>query len=300
MRVGSMRDGGKEICIDKKYKPRNPCLVYSFGSNYDFEFEKHMFDRYQCEIHTFDPSINPQVQVPEYVIFHKIGLGGKDSTVGPDKFDVRRFSTIVKQLDHEKRHIDILKIDIEGWEWAALSDIFVNGGLSRVRQLSLEIHFGTISDYQPKRKRMLTINSLQSLRKLLAADGSNDGKKRAIVHQITDKSNVDGMKKEVENMREQYKDKRAKGIELWSNDKKDSGFAHGNIATEEHEGVWGGVSFAFQLKVLRQLYEHGFRIFMREHNTFRVQTLPKPFWTFSNVNELSFLNLYDQFGSFDM
>lgn len=182
----------------------------------------------------------------------------------------------------------------------ALSDIFVNGGLSRVRQLSLEIHFGTISDYQPKRKRMPNNEPSHSLRKLLAADDSNGGKKRASGHQNTDMNNADGMKKELENMREQYEDKRAKGVELWSNDKKDWGFAHGNIAKEEHKGVWGGVSFAFQLKVLRKLNEHGFRIFMREHNTFRVQTLPKPYWTFSNVNELSFLNVYDQFGSFDM
>ena len=31
VRVGSLRDGGKEICVDEAYKPKAPCLVYSFG-----------------------------------------------------------------------------------------------------------------------------------------------------------------------------------------------------------------------------------------------------------------------------
>lgn len=31
VRVGSLKDGGKEICIDERYKPQAPCLVYSFG-----------------------------------------------------------------------------------------------------------------------------------------------------------------------------------------------------------------------------------------------------------------------------
>ena len=31
IRIGSMKDGGKEICVDEAYKPKAPCLVYSFG-----------------------------------------------------------------------------------------------------------------------------------------------------------------------------------------------------------------------------------------------------------------------------
>ncbi|WAR31084.1 hypothetical protein MAR_033626, partial [Mya arenaria] len=31
IRVGSLSAGGKEICIDEQYKPKPPCLVYSFG-----------------------------------------------------------------------------------------------------------------------------------------------------------------------------------------------------------------------------------------------------------------------------
>ena len=31
IRIGSMTDGGKEICVDEAYRPKAPCLVYSFG-----------------------------------------------------------------------------------------------------------------------------------------------------------------------------------------------------------------------------------------------------------------------------
>lgn len=31
IRLGSLWDGGKEICADEPYKPRPPCIVYSFG-----------------------------------------------------------------------------------------------------------------------------------------------------------------------------------------------------------------------------------------------------------------------------
>ena len=31
IRIGSPGDGGKEICVDGAYKPKAPCLIYSFG-----------------------------------------------------------------------------------------------------------------------------------------------------------------------------------------------------------------------------------------------------------------------------
>jgi hypothetical protein len=38
--------------------------------------------------------------------------------------------------------IDILKIDIEGWEWDALPEMIQGGKLRNVKQLCIEIHFG--------------------------------------------------------------------------------------------------------------------------------------------------------------
>lgn len=41
-----------------------------------------------------------------------------------------------------QRYIDILKIDIEGWEWLALPEMLQSGALQNVKQLCLEVHFG--------------------------------------------------------------------------------------------------------------------------------------------------------------
>lgn len=62
---------------------------------------------------------------------------------------------------------------------------------------------------------------------------------------------------------------------------------------------WGNVTLAAQLKVLRQLHHEGFRIFMREHNTYRVQYFEKPFREITNVNELSLVNIHLEYGTKD-
>jgi hypothetical protein len=38
--------------------------------------------------------------------------------------------------------IDILKIDIEGFEWETMADVIQSGALKNVKQLCLEVHFG--------------------------------------------------------------------------------------------------------------------------------------------------------------
>ena len=36
-----MTDGGWEVCEDEPYRPKSPCLVYSFGSVRDRQTETH-------------------------------------------------------------------------------------------------------------------------------------------------------------------------------------------------------------------------------------------------------------------
>ena len=31
IRLGNIKDGGWEVCNDIRFRPRHPCLVYSFG-----------------------------------------------------------------------------------------------------------------------------------------------------------------------------------------------------------------------------------------------------------------------------
>ncbi|XP_053397047.1 probable methyltransferase-like protein 24 isoform X2 [Mercenaria mercenaria] len=215
-RQGLRGGSGKNICADDRFKPSDPCIVYSFGSKFDFAFEDDVWRSFKCEIHTFDPSLSfEKSQIPYFVNFHLIGLSGKDfnqtkpgnrryhNTLFRKVWEMQRLSTIQKVHSHKNKIIDILKIDIEGWEWDALPDILLTESLRNVKQICLEVHFG---------------------------------------------------------------------------------FRH-----KHSKNTWGNVPIQNQLKILKRLYETGFRIFMSQ--TFEWRSLYIQGRKISTLNELSFINI---------
>ncbi len=121
-RFDSFGDGPKFLCgvdyIASRAKETEGCLVYSVGSNNDIRFERavrtHMIG---CEVHTFDPTIMENDFVgAEYSTFHSWGIGtdgGKEGRAmgGRENIGTRKsFQTIMKDLGHENRTIDILKV----------------------------------------------------------------------------------------------------------------------------------------------------------------------------------------------
>ncbi|KAL4233391.1 hypothetical protein ACF0H5_008072 [Mactra antiquata] len=99
-RVGSFRDGGKEVCNDYIVRPKPPCLVYSFGSNNRFDFEKEAIRMYGCEVLTFDPTMGhiaeKDRQIPTGCKFYLKGLEGDDM---PSK-SMYRMKTILNDYGH--------------------------------------------------------------------------------------------------------------------------------------------------------------------------------------------------------
>lgn len=140
-RVGGTGDGGKWVCDPHRIDPKR-CLVYSVGSNNDFSFEESVLREVSesCEIHTFDPTVgtNPS-QKPDDVEFHPWGLATDNFQKGGQTF--KNMKQIVKDLGHEGRTIDILKIDCEGCEWHTYTGWFGQG--VDVRQVQVELHEGT-------------------------------------------------------------------------------------------------------------------------------------------------------------
>lgn len=143
-RLGVWGDGGKWVCDPHRITAsaaKRGCLVYSVGSNNDFSFEEAVLRDIsaECEIHTFDHTIG---QAPSNlptggtVIFHPWGLAG--SSQGPN---MKTMATIVRELGHEDREIDIFKIDCEGCEWETVKSWFKSG--ARIRQVLVEVHAGT-------------------------------------------------------------------------------------------------------------------------------------------------------------
>ncbi|KAL3857857.1 hypothetical protein ACJMK2_012487 [Sinanodonta woodiana] len=142
VRVGSIFDGGKELCIDEPYKPRRPCLVYSFGINWNWDFDQDMVTLFGCEVFAFDPSMANETDFfkkEPNITFHKIGLWDRHA-VDEKGWHLMTLKQIRKKLGHENRVIDVMKIDIDWSEWTALPEVITSGELGTVKQMLIEFH----------------------------------------------------------------------------------------------------------------------------------------------------------------
>ncbi|CAF1519411.1 unnamed protein product [Rotaria sp. Silwood1] len=133
-RIGKMGDGGKWVCDPYRLKSRLDCLVYSVGSNGDFSYEIDMKKTMpHCEIHTFD--LNLYVCPKNICIFHQITFGNGINPKGS-----KNWTTILQELNHIQRKIDILKIDIEGGEYIFFPLLMQSPASSLPQQILVEIH----------------------------------------------------------------------------------------------------------------------------------------------------------------
>nr|KAG5710643.1 hypothetical protein BaRGS_013289 [Batillaria attramentaria] len=150
LRMGKVGDGGWEVCDDYEYRPIEPCIVYSFGIAYDFSFDDDVAKLYGCHVYSFDPSMGVSSgDRSPWVHFYNIGLGGEGGKLpagAPTSWEVDSFAGIRRKLEHQKKPIDIVKMDIELSEWQALLDMCRTGELTNVRQLLVEFHLFEGSD----------------------------------------------------------------------------------------------------------------------------------------------------------
>lgn len=119
-RYDAFGDGPKFVCgvdhIAAKAK-KEDCLIYSVGSNNDVRFEKAVHTHMKgCEVHTFDPTVADDAFIGgEYAQFHSWGLGTENGTEGlsfsgTDTGVRKSFETILQDLGHDNRTIDVLKV----------------------------------------------------------------------------------------------------------------------------------------------------------------------------------------------
>ncbi|KAI0240437.1 hypothetical protein LSAT2_008834 [Lamellibrachia satsuma] len=114
--VGPEGDGGWDVCVDGQFDIRSPCLVYSFGMN----VASHQYS--------------------ERGHFYDIGLDNVNRVTIDGRWQLHRLKTIMKDLGHEGKTIDYMKMDIEFSEWPALYDILQSGVIHQIRQLAMEVH----------------------------------------------------------------------------------------------------------------------------------------------------------------
>jgi FkbM family methyltransferase len=155
-RVGRLADGGKWLCNGYKIAP--PCVVYGVGAGTEITFEQAMAARFGCDVQVFDPTPSSRKLFGALeagrglgagtLTFHPWGLGpvsrdpaqARQLTLEGVACQVKTLDEMTAQLGHS--HIDVLKIDVEGGEFAILDDLLKRGLLDklRVNQLMIEFH----------------------------------------------------------------------------------------------------------------------------------------------------------------
>ncbi|KAJ7058195.1 methyltransferase domain-containing protein [Mycena amicta] len=152
-RLGALGDGGKWVCGASRVEKKRDCVVYSVGINYESSFEAELLNNTEhCQIWGYDFTVNafgPQIppSAASRTHFHPFGLAGKDNH-GPEASPkMYTLESLMKMNGHT--HIDILKIDIERWEFETLSALIkpylANGRPLPFGQLQLEIHLWNIT-----------------------------------------------------------------------------------------------------------------------------------------------------------
>ncbi|KAG8936113.1 hypothetical protein FRC03_011172 [Tulasnella sp. 419] len=150
-RIGLLGDGGKWVCGLSKIARKKDCVIYSFGINDESSFEAALLEKTEhCQVYGYDfsvrdfgPEIRDFAKLRRRSHFKPWGLQGKDDPDGnPPMYSLQ---SLMKLNGHT--FIDLLKIDIEGYEFPALRAIMeaYKGKPLPFGQLQLEIH----ADRQP-------------------------------------------------------------------------------------------------------------------------------------------------------
>jgi len=160
-------------------------IVYSFGLGEDITFDKAIIEKHDCQVFGFDPTpkslawLNTQ-KIPKGFKYYNFGIGIDSGDVNfflpknPDyvsgsivvqtninpeetiTIKVKSFSDITKYLGHKK--IDVLKMDIEGIEYALIDSIV--GTDIIINQILIEFHDRFFEDGKLKTKN--AVNKLKS------------------------------------------------------------------------------------------------------------------------------------------
>ncbi|TPX34635.1 hypothetical protein SmJEL517_g02668 [Synchytrium microbalum] len=132
---GESGDGGKWIC-GEYFKNSSDTVVVSVGSSGNFKFEDAVIAHSpDIKIHTFDCTGNWS-HPP--VVFEPWCLSGEDKVMGDGKI-YKLWPSLLRDAGIPK--VDLLKIDIEGYEWATIPHLLRNSTYEQLpRQISIELH----------------------------------------------------------------------------------------------------------------------------------------------------------------
>jgi hypothetical protein len=121
-----------------------PCVIYSLGSDGNFVFEEAVSKKTRCEIHTFDCTVSKErlpAILPARVTYHSICVGSDEEVTSK----YRSLGSLMREFGHKR--VDLLKMDIEGFEYRVVEAMYGSflkeGGKNLPLQIAFEQHFIT-------------------------------------------------------------------------------------------------------------------------------------------------------------
>lgn len=172
-------------------------VVVSAGVGHDISFDLELSKRHGCRIIMVDPSptgaatIARHHPLPEGLTFEPIGLSKVDEVIRfaepshPEEGSFRLHGDSASQTMHEfpcerlqtlmQRHqlaaIDLLKLDIEGFEYGVLGDAIASN--SNVKQICVEFHHGIVPGISRRQTVTAILRVILSGYRLINHDGLN-------------------------------------------------------------------------------------------------------------------------------
>jgi hypothetical protein len=149
-------DQSKFVCGLDELQKEKTCVVYSIGGNNQWKFEIDMLEKTPCEIHTFDctgPKRRFRKPDNERLHFHHVCLGTENEDAKADGEKCTKCGATWTLLEMQQRlghtRIDLLKVDIEGFEWPLLESwpILTDPEAQHIlhpMQLLVEVHYWTL------------------------------------------------------------------------------------------------------------------------------------------------------------
>ena len=167
-KTGLKTYGNKILCGLEQLHEDDECIIYSLGSNNEFDFEQKLSNTTSCKIFIFDCTSSPPKTRIKRVRFEQTCMGRqlkpedsnrnlqlrlfpyprppegwKSATAIPliRSVKLESYHTIMKRLNQTR--VDVLKLDIEGAEYGVFVDLLqwetMRGSLPH--QLSFETHW---------------------------------------------------------------------------------------------------------------------------------------------------------------
>ncbi|XP_015462916.2 probable methyltransferase-like protein 24 isoform X1 [Astyanax mexicanus] len=140
------------LCLDNRFSLAKciiakHCRVYSLGLGGEDKWLERVLAKAGCEVHSFDPSIKEAHLQDSHMWLHRLSVDWRDPNPAiraqRQHGSTKKLATILNDFGHRQvitSGVDVLKVDMESAEWKILENLILEGVLSSVGLLLLEIH----------------------------------------------------------------------------------------------------------------------------------------------------------------